>query len=247
VGKRHADKLVKVFLKSGKEVWLLIHIEVQVQRDADFAERMFVYNYRLYDKYKHKVVSLALLGDTHPEWRPDHFGYGDFGCRMELRFPSVKLWDYRDRMPELEQSRNPFALATLAHLVSQQTKDDLDQRFQWKLKLYRLLKNVGWDRKQVRDLLVIYDFMLTLSEELDKQIHLTLNKETGGTPMEMVTSYERIALKEGAIEMISLLLREKFGQLPEWAEQRIRDAELPQLKEWAKAFVTKSSLEEILI
>jgi hypothetical protein len=69
--------------------------------------------------------------------------------------------------------------------------------------------------------------------------------------MEMVTSFERFARQEGeknsAMKMITLQLREKFGQLPDWAEQKIRDAELPQLEQWAKAFVTKSSLEEILI
>jgi hypothetical protein len=39
--------------------------------------------------------------------------------------------------------------------------------------------------------------------------------------MEIVTSYERIALKEGVVEMIKLQLREKFGQLPEWAERNV--------------------------
>ncbi len=28
-GRRHADKLVKVFLPDGKETWLIIHIEIQ--------------------------------------------------------------------------------------------------------------------------------------------------------------------------------------------------------------------------
>ncbi len=42
---------------------VLIHIEVQGQSEAEFAERMFVYNYRLYDRYRRPVVSLAVLGD----------------------------------------------------------------------------------------------------------------------------------------------------------------------------------------
>ena len=43
---RHIDKLIKVWLKSGEEHWMLVHVEVQGYKDADFAERMFVY-YRL--------------------------------------------------------------------------------------------------------------------------------------------------------------------------------------------------------
>jgi hypothetical protein len=47
VGRRFADKLFKVWLLNGQEAWILIHVEVQSQRDDGFAERMFVYHYRL--------------------------------------------------------------------------------------------------------------------------------------------------------------------------------------------------------
>lgn len=44
-GRRHIDKLVKVWLKDGGEQWILIHIEFQGQPQAEFPERMYVYNY----------------------------------------------------------------------------------------------------------------------------------------------------------------------------------------------------------
>jgi hypothetical protein len=49
---RFVDKLVKVFRKDGKEEWLLIHIEVQgaTARRLQFAERMFRYFYRIFDR-----------------------------------------------------------------------------------------------------------------------------------------------------------------------------------------------------
>src|SRR5262245_27001521 len=47
-GRHTVDKLVMVWLKDGIETWLLVHIEVQNQVDADFAERMYIYGYRLY-------------------------------------------------------------------------------------------------------------------------------------------------------------------------------------------------------
>src|SRR5262249_30370308 len=47
LGLRLADKLFKVWLKDGSETWILIHVEIQNQRDSEFAERMFVYNYRI--------------------------------------------------------------------------------------------------------------------------------------------------------------------------------------------------------
>jgi len=71
IGKRLADILVKVYLKDGSEKWLLIHIEVQGYFEKDFAKRMFVYNYRIFDRYNKEVVSLAILADPLPYFRPD--------------------------------------------------------------------------------------------------------------------------------------------------------------------------------
>jgi hypothetical protein len=63
---------------------VLVHVEIQNQRDPDFPERMFVYHYRIYDRYRRLVVSLAVLGDEEATWRPDRFGYSMFGCTMGL-------------------------------------------------------------------------------------------------------------------------------------------------------------------
>jgi hypothetical protein len=63
-GRRLADKLFKVWRKDGQEAWLLIHVEVQGQREQGFPERMFVYSYRIYDRYRRPVVSLAVLTTT---------------------------------------------------------------------------------------------------------------------------------------------------------------------------------------
>jgi hypothetical protein len=64
-GTRRVDKLVKVYLLNGVETWLLIHIEIQGQREEGFPERMYIYNYRLFDLHGRQVISLALLTDEH--------------------------------------------------------------------------------------------------------------------------------------------------------------------------------------
>ena len=66
VGTRHVDKLVKVYLLSGEEDWLNIHLEIQVSRQSAFAKRMFTYHYRIFDHYDKPAVSMALLGDDSP-------------------------------------------------------------------------------------------------------------------------------------------------------------------------------------
>jgi hypothetical protein len=45
--RRYADKLAKVWRRDGTETWVLMHVEIQAGYEAEFAERMFVYYYRL--------------------------------------------------------------------------------------------------------------------------------------------------------------------------------------------------------
>jgi hypothetical protein len=50
LGRRLVDKLARVYARDGEEDWVLVHVEVQGQPEAAFAKRMYVYNYRLYDR-----------------------------------------------------------------------------------------------------------------------------------------------------------------------------------------------------
>jgi hypothetical protein len=118
LGKRLADKLVKVWRTNGDETWVLIHVEVQSFEETDFAERMFVYNYRLRDRYNHSVASLAVLGDERSSWRPDGFQTELWGCSTTFQFPIVKLLDYGQKWQALEEEHNLFATVVMAHLKS---------------------------------------------------------------------------------------------------------------------------------
>lgn len=56
LGKRLADKLVKVWTLSGDETWVLLNIEVQSQEERQFSDRVFTYHYRLRDKYSYSQL-----------------------------------------------------------------------------------------------------------------------------------------------------------------------------------------------
>lgn len=71
LGKRFVDKLVRIRRQDGHPGWLYLHLEVQGEAQHLFAERIFVYHYRLYDRYRQPIVSLVLLADDLPDWRPD--------------------------------------------------------------------------------------------------------------------------------------------------------------------------------
>ena len=97
LGKRLADKLMKVWRRGGEEQRVMIHTEVEGDPKEDFGKRMYVYNYRLFDRYDRPVVSLAVLSDTRRNRRPDRYGYHLWGCEVGIKFPVVKLRDYRQQ------------------------------------------------------------------------------------------------------------------------------------------------------
>ncbi|WP_414589310.1 hypothetical protein [Scytonema sp. PCC 10023] len=55
------DKLVQVWRSNGEERWVLVHLEVQSHEETNFAQRMYVYHYRLFDRYNRSVASLAQI------------------------------------------------------------------------------------------------------------------------------------------------------------------------------------------
>lgn len=130
-GKLLADKLFKVWLKEGQEIWLLIHIEIQVRSSRKFNRRVFVYNYRLMNAQGVEVVSLVVLTGENPG-RTGQYQSERWGCSHDFRFPSVRLLDYRSRWGELEASDNPFAIAVKVQLRAMETKGNDAQRYQWK-------------------------------------------------------------------------------------------------------------------
>ena len=122
VGRRFVDKLLKVWLKGGQEQWVLVHVEVQSGEDDDFCRRMYIDNYRVFDRYNKEVASFGILADGNPRWRPDSFGYRRWGTEVGIKYPVVKLLDFAARRPELECSPSPFATIVLAHLDTLETQ-----------------------------------------------------------------------------------------------------------------------------
>lgn len=169
VGRRYVDKLMKVWAKDGREMWVLIHVEVQTTRDAGFPRRMYVYNYRIDAGYNEQpVVSVAVLADDDPDWRPDTFVEELWGCERRLTFPVAKLLDLAPHEAMLEANDNPFAQVVLAHLKAIQTRGNEGERHAWKIRLVRNLCDRGFAAETVRQLFRLVDWLMALPPALDR-------------------------------------------------------------------------------
>ncbi len=204
IGKRVADKLMKVWRLDGEEQYVLIHVEVQGERDDGFPLRMYTYNYRLFDRHHRPVVSLAILGDDSPSWRPEGYGYELWGCRVGLTFPVVKLRDYNDRWAELEGSANVFATVVMTHLKTRATRRDPERRFRWKMRLVRRLYEGGYARQDVLELFRFIDWLLALPPELERRFNDELMELETEEKMRYVTSIERMGREDGLAKGLEL-------------------------------------------
>ena len=109
IGKRFADQLVRAYKKGSGSVILLIHLEVQAEPETIFPERMFTYVIRIFDYFHQAPISLTILCDSDPNWRPNQFSFETAGSSLEFNFIAVKLLDYESRWDELEAIDNIFA------------------------------------------------------------------------------------------------------------------------------------------
>jgi hypothetical protein len=198
-GRRTVDKLVKVWLKDGSEIWTVIHVEIQGKADAGFAKRMYMYNYRLFDKHDRKIVSLAVLTDNRKNWRPNCYGYEICGCKVELQFPMVKLLDYRDDWDYLENSGNPFAVVVMTHLKCLETRKDPDSRLKWKLLLVKRLYQRGYQKEDILELFRFIDWIMMLPEDIEQQFSDDIYRYEEDMKMPYVTSVERQGIKKGQL------------------------------------------------
>ena len=131
---------------------------------------MFVYNYRIFDRYDRPVASLAVLADDDPHWRPAHYGFELFGCRHTLDFPVAKLTDFDSRADALLADPNPFALVTAAHLYTARTRHDPGNRFEAKRCLVRLLYERDWNKQRILELFAVLDWMMRLPKEFETKL-----------------------------------------------------------------------------
>lgn len=257
LGKRFVDKLVRVNRFSGEEGWIFIHLEVQGSPQAEFAERMFVYNYRLYDRYRHPVASMAVLVDESENWHPTSFGFEVLGCKHTLEFPTAKLLDFVGRESELQADANPFALVTLAHLLTKSTRKDMDARFAAKWKLVQLLYRRNWEKQRIIDLFLVLDWMMRLPEHLMRELWQNIEVFEEREKMRYVSSVEKIGIEKGMQQgrqqgmqqgealALQKLLTKRFGAIPANVAVQIAAASLEQIESWFDLAIEAARLDDV--
>lgn len=212
-----------------------------------------------------RIASLAVLADPSTDWRPNRFEVGRWGSRLGIDFPSVKLMDYASRQSELEADDNPFAVVVLAHLATQATRNDEQDRFERKLALTRRLYERGLSRQRVIDLYRFIDWIMRLPETLTLKYVDAIHRIEETMNMPYVSTIERLGEARGKVEgeaigeargeargqlrgradLLRALLEQRFGQLSDEQRKRLEAADADQLTQWGTRLLDAQRLDEV--
>jgi hypothetical protein len=182
---RYVDKLVKVYSKSGLEEWVLVHIEVQGYRDHTFADRMFTYYYRIWDKHRKPVSAFAILTDDCQHYHPCRFDQECLGTSLCFRFSSYKVLDQSEE--ELGANDNPFAQAVLATKIALIGKKlPVTELYRLKIDLAKRLLTRKIPKRKIGKLMEFLKFYVRLdNDEFDEQFDLEIDRIVNQTHIPM--------------------------------------------------------------
>lgn len=254
-GNRRVDKLARLFLKNGEEKWILVHVEVQGYREDEFAERMFQYFYRVYDKYRRKIFTIAIFSDENKVYRPDCYEYRYFDTELTYKYRSYKILDQDEK--ELQESENPFAMAVLAGLYVLKSKKDLDKRYEFKIRLIRLLLQKSWSRQKIEGLFMFIDAILQLPSWYEDRFEQEVNQLLGKGERTMGLTWDKTNLaimymEKGSHEeltktvLIQIRKKLKLDILSEEVTKSVQNASVEQLENIRDNIFDIETLEDAL-
>ena len=196
---------MRVGLKGGGEEVVLVHVEVQAQRVADMAKRMFEYYVLLRGKYRCPILPIVLFVDDVVWKKPVADIYEEpFGSIMvnRVQYHQIKLkhLDYRKYL----KSRNPLVPALMARM-------NYPKRSQVRLKAdFMRLFGAARLKRERRNLLLefIETYMVLNKGEQREFDRLITDEKPYREVKKMVTVYEKRGRQAGLKEGIERRNRE---------------------------------------
>ncbi len=238
---RRVDILTKVWLVSGLEQWILIHIEVQGYYDENFAQRMFIYFYRLTDRYNVPISALALLTDTNKSWRPDSYSVQYMDTMLLYKYPIFKLSDFSDQ--DFADSSNPWAWVMKTALIGLNTTWDDNVLLKIKVQVYREFRINGYSQEKARAFLQFLKYYVRFAKrdffsKFDKEIStVDQNKDS---PMGIIELVKQHLVEEARLEGMEKGLEQGLEQgLERGLEQGITKGEMLKATKVARHILEK--------
>ena len=191
------DLLVRVRLRDGDLQVLYLHIEVQSFREPGFAQRMARSFHGIRASCGEDVVTLVVLADLDPTWKPVEYRYERLGCETIFRFPCCKLLEI---LPQMEGDISFPALAARAQIEALRTSRHPDKRRIVRWRLTRSLYDSGYGRAEIQEAFRLLAWMMRLPEPELLTFRQELIDYEKAKGMPVLTDIEEYVMKEARQE-----------------------------------------------
>ena len=196
---KFVDTLVQVPLKSGKNQWVLLHIEIQGKGGEDISFRMILYCCLIFAHYRRMPVALAILTDKRPsDETPGKFEFSEYGTELLYKYNLFEVYKQSDE--KLLNSDNPFdSFIYAAKKYSDYMSNDAQKvKLEYLLKITRNLQALGLNTRERAGILVLVNRLINLEDkELRTQYFDELKKMKGENNMAELTWIEEHFRDEG--------------------------------------------------
>jgi predicted transposase/invertase (TIGR01784 family) len=240
------DLLVEVRL-AGQDKTFLFHLEAQSYSESQIGRRMFYYLARLHQNYVKDIYPIVIFSYDEP--------YRAEQDTFKIEFSDLKVLEFRFRAIQLNRlnwrdyinSSNPVAAALMSKM-----KIAKRDRPKVKAECLRLLVTLQLDPAKTRLISKFVDTYLRLNAQEEQTFQAEIDKigvAQKEAIMQVTTSWEEKGIETGIGQerrsLISLLLQQKVGQLPDAISDRISTLSLEQLSALAIALLNFSSIDDL--
>ena len=189
---KSVDTLLQVPMKSGKDEWVLLHVEVQGKGGEDISLRMILYCCLIFAHYRRMPVALAILTDKRPSNEmPGKFEFSGYGTELLYKYNLFEAYEHSDE--ELLNSDNPFDSFIYAakKYSDYMSEDKQNVKLEYLLKITRNLYERGLSERERDGIIVLVARLINLeNNELREQYFNELKKLEGTDNMAEMTWIE---------------------------------------------------------
>ena len=241
--KKIIDLLAEVKLL-GQDAVVLIHVEAQASSKADFAQRMFFYFARLYQKYGHRIYPIVVFSFDEPLREEPCTHCVEFAGLKVLEFNFAPIQLNRLHWRDYLSQPNPVAAAMMAKM-----KIDEGDRPRVKAECLRLLTTLRLDPARVQLISGFIDTYLRLNVQEEGMFQAEIGKldesEQVGV-MQIVTSWMEQGIEQGERSLILRLLTRRIGDVTPDLQSQIQSLSLPQLESLGEALLDFSQPSDLV-
>ncbi len=206
-GKRkHPDKLARLRLLSGKDHYVLVHMEFQHRPEDDFGKRMFTYfilNFLRSDSQA--FTAIAFFTGLPPDKSQLKYQTETFGTTLHYQFVSLIAAEQDET--SLIESENPIALGILATLYAAKTENNPVKRLEYKKTLFKVAADKGFDREKLIKLLIFARDFVHLPSKLENEFLIIASEP-------FTTKEEIMHISQGTKKMAEVWYQQAYGFSP---------------------------------